>query len=298
MKGEPVSSSYPFRIVRKDESIMMVEINAVLITWKGKPATLNFLTDITERKRADEEIKNALDKEKELSELRSRFISMASHEFRTPLTSILTSTEILESFFTKLTEDQRNKNITRIKDNIRHMTQLLNDVLLIGKTQAGKLQLNLQPENLKSLCRTIIEQFEITIHSKTNHKLSFIETNLSESAMIDSKIIRQILENLISNAIKYSPDGGDVLFEAECTKEKIFFKIKDHGIGIPAEDQSKLFEPFHRAKNVGTISGTGLGLAIMKTSVELHGGTIIVDSSEGSGTTFTIEIPLIEEREN
>lgn len=298
MKGEPVSSSYLFRIVRKDDSIFMVEINAVLITWKGKPATLNFLTDITERNRAEEEIKNALDKEKELSELRSRFISMASHEFRTPLTSILTSTEILENFFTKLTDDQRNKNIFRIKDNVRHMNQLLNDVLLIGKTQAGKLQLNLQPENLKALCDTIIEQFEITIHSKTNHKLKYVESNLSQSAMIDSKIIRQILENLISNAIKYSPDGGDVLFEAQCTKDKILFKVKDHGIGIPADDQNRLFEPFHRAKNVGTISGTGLGLAIMKTSVELHGGTIKVESSEGLGTTFTIEIPLIEERKN
>jgi PAS domain S-box-containing protein len=294
MGGESVASSYPFRIVRKNGSIIMVEINAVLITWKGRPATLNFLTDVTERKRAEEEIKNALDKEKELSELRSRFISMASHEFRTPLTSILTSTEIIENYFAKLTEEQRSKNLTRIKENVKHMTHLLNDVLIIGKTEAGKLQLNLQLENLKTLCHTIVEQFEITIPSKTGHRLSFIENNLSENAMIDSKIIRQILENLISNAIKYSPDGGDVLFEAECRENEIFFKVRDQGIGIPDEDQKRLFEPFHRAKNVGTISGTGLGLAIMKTSVELHGGSIRVESSEGKGTTFTIEIPLIE----
>lgn len=293
MRGEAVPSSYPFRIVRKDNSTVIVEINAVLINWKGKAATLNFLTDVTERKRAEEEIKNALDKAEELSELRSRFISMASHEFRTPLTSILTSVEIIENYFMKLTEEQRGKNLARIKDNVKHMTSLLNDVLFIGKNQAGKQQLNLQKENLKNLCNAIVEQFEITISSKNIHKLLYIENNLAEEAMIDSKIIRQILENLIANAIKYSPNGGEVKFEAVCRANKILFEVSDQGIGIPLDDQKRLFEPFHRAKNVGTISGTGLGLAIMKTSVELHGGTIHVSSSEGTGTTFTIEIPLI-----
>ena len=273
MKGEEVVNSYPFRVMRKDGSFKTVEINAVLISWLGKPATLNFLTDITERKRAEEEIKKSLEKERELSELRSRFISMASHEFKTPLTSIMSSAEIIEKYSGQITEEQKNKNLHRIQDNVKHMTQLLNDVLFIGKTEAGKLELKRESVDLKQLCRNTVEQFELSNLKNNQHEIIFEENNLLEEVFLDPKMIRQILDNLISNAIKYSPSGGKVIFEAGCKDSQIYFNVKDSGIGIPAEDQKRLFEPFHRAGNVGVISGTGLGLAIVKNSVEAHGGT-------------------------
>ena len=290
---QDVEVGYQFRVVCKDDSIRVVELNAVLISWQGKPATLNFLSDVTERRRAEEEVKKSLEKERELSELRSRFISMTSHEFRTPLTSILSSAEIIEKYFDKLSDEQRAKNLHRIQDNVKHMTQLLSDVLFIGKTEAKKLQLHRQMIDLKQLCKNIVEQFEINLILKTKHRLVFVEKNLSEEVSLDPKMIRQILDNLISNAIKYSSEGSEVKFEAECTDEKIFFTVKDNGIGIPPEDQKRLFEPFHRAANASAISGTGLGLAIVKGSVEQHGGTIKVESELGKGTTFKVELPRV-----
>ena len=293
MKGEEVESFYPFKVICKDGNHIIVEVNAVAIEWQGKPATLNFLTDVTERKRAEEEIKKALEKERELSELRSRFISMTSHEFRTPLTSIMSSAEIIEKYFDKLSAEQLNKNLHRIQENVKHMSQLLNDVLIIGKTEAGKLELNRQHVNLKRLCHSIVEQFEMSTLQKTKRNFKFVEKDLCENASLDPKLIRQILDNLISNAVKYSPENSDILFEAGCTNDKIFFKIQDNGIGIPVEDQKRLFEPFYRATNVGTISGTGLGMAIVKNSVELHGGTITLESEENAGARFIVELPLI-----
>jgi len=249
------------------------------------------LTDITERKRAEEEIKRNLAKERELSDLRSRFISMASHEFKTPLTTIYSSAEILERYSERLTNEQKLKNLKRIQENVTHMTQLLNDVLLIGKTQAGKLELKRELVDIAEICDSIIDQFESGVLLKTGHKLTVTKILTHKHCFIDPKIMRQILENLISNAIKYSPNESAVIVTIDCNDTGLNLSVQDFGIGIPDDDVARLFEPFHRATNVGTISGTGLGLAITKQSVELHGGEISVETVVGSGTFFKVFLP-------
>ncbi|MBI2419004.1 MAG: PAS domain S-box protein [Ignavibacteriales bacterium] len=293
MRGEEVDNNYHFRIVHKDNSLRVVEINAVKIMWREKPATLNFLTDITERKRVDDEIRNALEKEKELSEIRSRFISMASHEFRTPLTSILTSAEIIQHFNSQLTDEVRTNNLSRIQDNVKHMTRILNDILFIGKWDAGKIILDTALVDLEKLCAEVIEQMNLFIlNNKCSHKIIFTSQTLRKNVLLDQTLIRQILENLISNAIKYSPGKERVWFTASCDNETIQFTIRDEGIGIEESEIPRLYESFHRGKNVGNISGTGLGLVVVKRAVELHGGTLTVRSSHDAGTQFLVNLPL------
>lgn len=294
MKGEATENNYNFRVIQKDGAVRDIEINAVLIYWQGKPATLNFLADITNRKRAENELKKALEKEKELSELRSRFISMASHEFRTPLTSILTSTEILEKFGDKLEEAKKQNNFRRIKDSVRLMTSLLNDVLVIGKSDAGKLELKPAEVDIRAFTGQLIEYVQLSIFAgKENYTFNHSIHGDENSAVFDASLMRQVLENLLVNAVKYSPEGGTVTFTTIIEKNDIIFAVADTGIGIPEEDRERLFEPFHRAKNVGTIAGTGLGLAIVKRAVDLHGGTVTISGGENEGTEFTIRIPRI-----
>lgn len=247
------------------------------------------------RWRAETEIHKALEKEKELSELKSRFVSMVSHEFRTPLATTLFSADLLESFSSKWPEEKRLTHIHRIQNAVHRMTQLLDDVLLVGKAEAGKLEFNPAPMNLEAFCQEIVEDLQLT--DDRQHTLNFVSQGVCTRAYLDEKLLRHILSNLLSNAIKYSPQGTTVLFElARETHQEhgevVIFRIQDRGIGIPQEDQARLFETFHRAKNVGTIPGTGLGLTIVKRSVELHGGQIAVESEVGMGTTFIVMLPL------
>ena len=245
--------------------------------------------DITEHKRVEAEIRRTLEKEKELSELKSRFVTMTSHEFRTPLTTILSSAELLESYGHKWPEEKKLVHLQRIQTAVNHMTNLLNNVLLIGKAEAGKLECKLAPLDLAQFCRALVEEMQI---SSNTHTIAFRIQNLCTAAYMDEKLLRQILSNLLSNAIKYSPQGGTVHFDLICQQGEAILQVRDEGIGIPAADLAQLFNSFHRASNVGTISGTGLGLAIVKKSVELLAGTIVVKSEVGVGTAFTVTIPL------
>lgn len=248
-----------------------------------------FITDITKRKQAEEEISSALEKEKELGELKSRFVTMTSHEFRTPLSTILSSADILQRYHHKLTEEKKLHHLGCIQATVKNMTQLLNDVLLIGKAEAGKLECKLTPIDLVQFCRNLVEEMQITTNI---HTISFCQQGECTTADMDEKLLRHILGNLLSNAIKYSPSGGIVNFDLICEQQEAIFRVQDRGIGIPTADQANLFGSFHRATNVGTISGTGLGLAIVKKSVDLHGGKIGAESEVGVGTTFIVIIPL------
>ena len=248
-------------------------------------AVCGIATDITKRKRAEEDIRKALEKEKELGELKSRFVTMASHEFRTPLATILSSTDILERYSHKLTEEKKLNHLQRIQLTVKHMTGLLNDVLLIGKAEAGKLEFQPQQLNLVQFCRDLVEEIQLTANQ---HIIAFCTQEQSTNAYLDEKLLRHILCNLLSNAIKYSPQGGTVHFDLVCKQGKAIFQVRDEGIGIPEADQAQLFNSFYRASNVGTISGTGLGLAIVKKFVDLHGGQIAIESQVGIGTTFTV----------
>ncbi len=260
-----------------------------VVDSNGEVSLEGFITDITERKQAEEDILSALGKEKELNELKSYFVTMTSHEFRTPLATILSSADILQKYSHKLREEQKLTHLQQIQITVKHMTQLLNDLLLVGKAAAGRLQFEPTPLDLISWCQALVKELELINNSST---IAFIYKGGCTTACMDAKLLRHILGNLLSNAIKYSASGGIVYFELVCQQKEVIFHIQDEGIGIPALDQAQMFEPFHRASNVGTISGTGLGLAIVKTSVDLHGGTIIVASEAGVGTTFRVTIPL------
>lgn len=246
--------------------------------------------DITARKQAEQEMGYALKKEKELNELKTRFVSMSSHEFRTPLATISFSAGLLEKYGDKWDAPKKLKHIHRIQTCVERMNGLLNDVLLIGKTDAGKIEVNPTPIELVEFCRNLVEEIEEGMGAEG--AIAFESDRVSIHAHMDDKLLHHILSNLLSNAIKYSPDRCNVRFTVSCDRQQeVIFRIEDRGIGIPLEDRNQLFELFHRGSNVGTIEGTGLGLAIVKRCVDCHGGKIAANSEVGVGTTFTIRLP-------
>jgi PAS domain S-box-containing protein len=246
--------------------------------------------DITQLKQAEVDIRMALEKEREVSELRSSFVALVSHEFRTPLTIIQSSTDLLENYNHKLSDEKKYKLFGRVQGAVRRMTHLLEDVLLIGKAEAGKLNFKPQSMDLVAFCRDIVENLQMS--SSSRHAIDFFMHGSCDNVQMDEKLLGHILSNLLSNAIKYSPQGGIVKLDVICAPDSVSFLIQDTGIGIPKPDLEKLFESFRRASNVGSIPGTGLGLAIIKKCIDLHGGQINVESEVGAGTTFTVTLPL------
>lgn len=244
-----------------------------------------------QRKRAEEDVRQALEKERELNDLKSRIVSRTSHEFRTPLTIISTSVGLLKNYSHKWAEDKKSQHFQRIQTAIDRITHLLDDVLFLEKGEAGKQEFQPHPIELVAFCRELVEELQLSIGR--HHLIAFACQGDGSIACMDKKLVHLILSNLLSNAIKYSPQGSTVYFRLVCHAESAVFQIEDSGIGIPPEDLPRLFESFYRAGNVGNISGTGLGLAIVKQSVDLHQGTIDVTSQSGVGTTFTVILPIV-----
>ena len=306
-QGEFTDAEY--RIVRPDGSIRWIRDRGFPVhDEQGKVYRFaGIAEDITSRKQAELETYKALQRERELGDLKSRFISMTSHEFRTPLTTIQSSAELLERYRDRLSQEKQLTHLHRIQTAVERMTQMLDDVLIIGKAESGKLEFQPTPIDVVQFCRHLVEDLQLT--AKNQHKINFThQGNCTLAAqgtseegsgelshtlpLVDEKLLRHILGNLLSNAIKYSPGNSSVQFNLTCFDDKAIFQIQDQGIGIPPEDLPRLFESFHRARNVGTIQGTGLGLAIVKQCVELHKGEITVASEVGKGTTFTVTLPL------
>ncbi|AFY75321.1 PAS domain S-box [Synechococcus sp. PCC 7502] len=236
----------------------------------------------------------ALSREKELGEMKSRFVSMASHEFRTPLAIIQASSDLLKHYNHKLTEDKRIEKLDKIQLEVRNMTELLEDVLVIGKIEMGKMHLNRVSLDLEKFCLESIAEFKSSLTS--SDRITFRVENRQgtepSELLADPKLLRQIMINLLSNGIKYSLNSPkEVTVNLYYDTESFDLEFIDQGIGIPPDEQDKIFESFHRAENVGNIPGTGLGLAITKVSVELHKGKIRVDSQVNIGTKITITIP-------
>jgi len=281
-----------YRIIRPDGSQRWIWAREFPIRneWGEIYRIAGIGEDITESKQAEAEIHKALAQEKELSELKTRFISMASHEFRTPLATILAASDLLKRFSHKLTEEKKQDRLNKIQTEVRNMTRLLEDVLIIGKAEAKKIDFYPLPLDLNQFCQDILEEIELA--TAATHIIKFKIEGDCEDANMDQKLLRQILVNLLSNAVKYSPANSTIIFEVIRQPEKIIFKIQDQGIGIPAKDKPHLFNTFHRGSNVSHISGTGLGLAIVNNAVELHGGTIDLESEVGLGTTFTVCLPV------
>lgn len=246
--------------------------------------------DITERKKSEEDTREALEQQKALNELRTRFVAMTSHEFRTPLSGILSAEELLRHYGSRLPESEKLEILDSIAAGVKRMTGMLDRVLLLGKADAQMLEFEPHPLDLHRLCHQLVEE------ARTQQPDSLCELQLDYSAgagegLYDEKLLRHIFSNLLSNAVKYSPLGGLVRFTVSIDQDMTVMEVADEGIGIPEDELPHLFESFHRASNVGTIQGTGLGLAIVRNAVDIHGGTIDVHSSAGSGTTFIVRLP-------
>jgi PAS domain S-box-containing protein len=306
--------------LKKDGSEFPVEISLSPYETKHGKFVIAFIIDVTLRKQAEERLKNysselekqvknrtlileeaieelektkkdlnkALNKEKDLNELKSRFVSMASHEFRTPLTTMMSSLSLVTKYAENNDTANQNKHVSKIKKSINNLTDILNDFLSIGKLEEGKVENLSEEADIQLFVSEIVSEMkmmtlpeqEITYSHKGNKQVYF-----------DKKLLKHILFNLISNAIKFSPNGKSIEVLSETTKETIRLSVKDNGIGIPLSDQKHLFERFFRGNNATHIQGTGLGLNIVTKYIELMNGTIEIESTENSGTTFIVNIP-------
>jgi signal transduction histidine kinase len=231
-------------------------------------------------------------KAKEINHFQSELVSMFSHDFRNPLTTVLSCTELLHNKNDLLSEERKIYLFQMLRNASKNMVQLLDEVLLVGQTEADTFQCNLTELNLELFCLELVEQLQFNA-DKRQIELVFEAQGKIKQAAWDESLLRHILGNLLANGIKYSSEGNKVLFELIPLEEEVIFRIQDWGIGIPAQDHHKLFEPFHRASNVGRIPGTGLGLAIAKSCVEAHQGKIVLDSEVDRGTTVTVSLPWL-----
>ncbi len=245
--------------------------------------------EIAKEKEYEMMLKESLEKEKELNELKTRFISTTSHEFRTPLTSIFSSAELIQRYGRVWSEQKFNEHLNRVKNSVDYLTNLLDEILTISRAETGKISFNPQIMNLLEFCNGVIS--DVSVYANKKHILKFDYKVKQTEYLLDVKLLRFMLTNILSNAYKYSPNGGKVNFTISEVKNNLIFKIKDEGIGIPKEDREHLFKPFHRSINSSNIPGSGLGLSIVRKAVELHNGEINYTSKLKLGTVFTITIP-------
>lgn len=252
--------------------------------------------EIQERKATTEDLRiskneaqEALQKERELNELKSRFVTMASHEFRTPLATILSSTNILEKYQDSSFEDKRPKHLARIKSNVRNLTTILNDFLSLSKLEEGEIKVQREKVNIKSLAIEVKEDMDL--QTKEGQQINYVHEGVNTSAFLDPRLLQNIFINLLSNAIKYSHEHTAIDFITRLDEEYVSIEIRDQGIGIPEKEMPFLFDRFFRAKNATNIQGTGLGLNIVKQQVELMKGKIEASSLLNKGTTFTLTFP-------
>lgn len=253
------------------------------------------IEDITERKRAEaelleqERLRLALNKEIELRNLRARFMSMVSHEFRNPLAVIATSTGILERYYVRMSAESRQANFARIQTNIHYLTEMLDDILTLLHTESIGLDFKPVALDLVDLCSRLVSDMRLQVHD--THQIEWVAR--VEKALIqgDPKLLQHAVTNLLSNAVKYSPPQSTIHVEINAENHQVNICVKDQGIGIPRGELNRLFEPFYRAENVGSVPGNGLGLAIVHQAVELHSGQLQVESELGVGSIFTIHLP-------
>lgn len=242
------------------------------------------------RHRAERAIISALDRERELKEIKARFVSMVSHEILNPISAIQASTEFLAQKTQTPADPLQQEHLQRIQSSAQQITEVLDTVKEISQTDVGALEFQAAPLLLEDFCRDQVEMLQLG--EGKQHALSFECQGDCQNACMDEKLLWHILNNLLSNAVKYSPEGKPVCLHLHCESPIARFQIQDRGIGIPTEAQPHLFESFYRARNVGDAVGSGLGLTIVKRCVDLHGGQIDFKSEVGAGSTFTVTLPL------
>ncbi|PMB50825.1 histidine kinase [Fischerella thermalis CCMEE 5201] len=268
---------------------MLIEFLGTLLSFSILLGVYALLYQQLVKRQQAEATQRTLAQEKELSELKLRFFSMVSHEFRTPLSIILGSAQLLAQSEQQWTKEKKLKNLHRIQSSARSMNQLLTDILTLTRAETGKLEFNPELIDLEAFCINLIEDLQFC--NQPQHTIKFISQGSCTHAKLDENLLYSILSNLLSNAMKYSPQEGTIFLVLSCERDAMIFQVQDFGIGIPSEFQQHLFEPFHRANNVSKIVGSGLGLAVVKKCLELHQGEVSVESEVGVGTTFTVRIP-------
>lgn len=289
------------QVSRADGKTIWVQTNKIPLRDGGGAivGVIGAYVEITKLKQAEEELRRALEQQKDLVDLKARFISMASHDFRTPLSVILSSVSLLEMQITRqFGADQLEplqKRIQRIATSVQQITSLLEDVLTVNRADTGKIMLNPEALDIEQLGQEILQ--EIKVSANNQHLFSFSFAGTEKVCLSDKQLLRQILVNLLSNAVKYSPEGGRVGLAVTRDPEWLELRVQDEGIGIPEMDQAAMFEIFHRARNVGEIQGTGLGMAIVKRAVDALNGTISFESQVNVGTTFTVRLPTTPKTE-
>ncbi len=306
MKAAPASTDAPQWIVAGGGTALSLLLYFLFATqarlrWQAESAQKNVLereaeilalnrdleAKVTQR---TAELNVALAEEKELNRLKGNFISMVTHEIRTPLALILGSSEILSRYLDRLAPEKRAEHLKTIDSSVHRMSGLLEDVLLFSKAEAGRMEFNPVALDLKKFCAQIVDEALSATSRRCPVELSLAE--ISDPARGDEGLLRHIFSNLLANAAKYSPPGTPVTFSVSRDGGDAIFIVQDRGMGIPEDDRRRLFTPFYRGKNVATIQGTGLGLVIVKHCVERHGGRIQIESAENLGTTVSVRLPL------
>lgn len=235
-------------------------------------------------------LESTLAQEKKLGELKLQLFSMISHEFRTPLSVILLSSQLLREILAELVDEKQLKNLYRIQSSAKLMNHLLTDILTLTRAEAGKLEFKPQLINLENFCLNLVE--DLQLFGTSTHTINFINNGQCFRANLDEKLMYCALSNLLLNGIKYSSAGSNVYLILDADMEHIIFQVQDQGIGIPPSEQTNIYEPFYRCQNVDNIMGTGLGLPVVKKCVDIHQGKIYLESELRVGTKFTIYIPL------
>lgn len=286
------------RLRRRDGSFVWLEVCGTAVDPPDlSRGTIWTYLDISQRHEAEEAMLTALEQQRQMNELLARFVSMTSHEFRTPLAAIFSSAQLLRRYGTRLQEPEREDLYSSIEAGVKRMTAMLDNVLEFGRAQTGRLEFGPRTLDLRTLCEDIVDEQQRAQQSAGDAQ-PVIELHWrlpGRTAHVDESLVRRILGNLLSNAVKYSPAGGRVRLAVTRTDASLRLVVEDEGIGIPAADLPRLFGTFHRARNVGAIAGTGLGLAIVKRAVECHGGIIEVESMPRRGSRFSVALPLAPE---
>ena len=274
--------------VAKNREFIPVEVSSQMFTMNNESYVLSAVRDITERKQAEENIYRSLEKEKELNQMKTRFLSMVSHEFRTPLANISTNTQMLQRYNDRLDTSEKHKYHQKILDSVGLLNSMLSDISFYHKKQDGKVKPKPSKIDIKPFIQSIIN--EIQSHHNWKNEIVFDLQCEYPEIVIDKFLLRYVITNLLSNAVKYSET--DVMLQVECGEDtNLLIRVKDRGMGIPKKDLDNIFEPFFRSENSGTKRGTGLGMAIAKHCIDLLGGNINITSEVNRGTTAIVWVP-------
>ncbi len=286
-QNQGITQNHQVKLLTRNSEECWLDCSLRVVQFATKPAILITAVDITKHKEAEQKIKQILEQEKKL-------ISMISHELRTPLNVISFASNLLKTYGDRWKPGKVKQHLERLQRGVDTISLLIDEWLILGKADIGKLKLEPQSFNLEKFCRNLLSDLQLRDDASCDRhprQINFVIQGDGSSVNLDRRILQLILTNLLENAIKYSSNQGDVDFTVVCQPEQLIFQIKDRGIGIAQSDLEQLFKPFYRGKNVDNIPGHGLGLAVVKKLVELSNGQINVKSQLGIGTEFIISIP-------